>query len=148
MTDTAIVALLVGLVAALLAAEQWKVARAKLRLDLFEKRYALYEILWAHLSARVGDHADIKEKSRALQNSIPQFYFLFGDSIGDFAREALSKGIYQDTATRVSKGFGTAEAVSKANNDLTEHYSWFMTEVDKMRQRFAPYLGFEEWQKI
>jgi len=146
MSDTAITALCVGLLAAMIAGEQWKVARAKLRLDLFEKRYELFEILWSYLSAHVQDHGQIPEKSATLQNHIPQFYFLYGSAIGDFANEALTQGIKMDTAKRViEKNVGYSDALRQYQQQTSDLYMWFATNATDLRKRFGPFLSFESW---
>ncbi|RYH34164.1 MAG: hypothetical protein EON54_20040 [Alcaligenaceae bacterium] len=146
MTDTAIVALLVGLATFVIAAEQWRVARAKLRLDLFEKRYALYELLWSYMSGHVQDWEKLNDKFVELQNHLPQFYFLFGDDIGAYASSALSKGIEMQTAKNVIKrGMGTPDSIQGYQFQTSKLYEWFYAEGNGLRLKFKPYLGFEEW---
>lgn len=121
----AFVALTIGGIAAYIAYQQWKVARAKLDLDLFEQRYALFEVLWAFVHAR-SDEAD--DAFRALSKAVPKFYFLFGPEIGNHVEALLAAGSPQDPARPMStRPRPTA------------------SEALDLRQRFAPYLDFKEW---
>jgi hypothetical protein len=122
----AFVALTIGSIAAYIAYQQWKVARARLDLDLFEQRYALFELLWAFVSA----DADAAEDAvRALKRAVPKFYFLFGPEIGIYVEEVLAKGIpQQDPAKPLSKR--PAPTLNEAND---------------VRKRFGRYLDFKEW---
>src|SRR5262245_31515290 len=91
---TALVSLAIGAVAGLIAREQWLVARAKLNLDLFEQRYALYELLCNCLQMIIS-----KPNTEALGDlfkSTDKFYFLFGAEIGDFIVDVREKLIERD----------------------------------------------------
>ena len=73
----AIIAAFVGLFLAGISLQQYNVARAKLNLDLFQERYALFSLLWSFLSCRVGDLDKVQAASTDLQNALPKFYFLW-----------------------------------------------------------------------
>ena len=125
----AFVALTIGSIAAYIAYQQWKVARAKLDLDLFEQRYALFELLWAFVSADTDDAEDAEQAARALRRAVPKFYFLFGPEIGIYVEEVLAKGIrHRDPAKPLSKR--PVPTVNEAND---------------IRERFGRYLDFKEW---
>ena len=47
---TTFAALVIGCIAGYIAFHQWRVAKAKLNLDLFEKRYVIFEATWTELS--------------------------------------------------------------------------------------------------
>jgi hypothetical protein len=105
-----------------IAHEQKEIARAKLRLDLFTERYALYETLWSFLSARVGNLDHVAEVTARLQNSAPKFYFFFGDEIGKYATEALGRGLAQDISYRVSSHPVWTEARDQSASRLNDSY--------------------------
>jgi hypothetical protein len=142
----AVITAVVGLFVAGITLRQYNVARAKLNLDLFNERYALFELLWGFLSARVGDIDKAGAITTKLQNSVPKFYFLFGAKVGDFVNSALSRAIVQDTEYSVSHHPYNNEAAAKAATSLSESYKWFLNEANKVRDRFAPYLDFESWR--
>lgn len=123
----AFVALTIGSIAAYIAYQQWKVARAKLDLDLFEQRYALFELLWAFVSVHTDDPEDVEQAARALKHAVPKFYFLFGPEIGGYVEEVLAEGS-QDPAKPLSKR--PLRAADEAND---------------VRERFGRYLDFKEW---
>jgi len=124
----AFVALTIGSIAAYIAYQQWKVARTKLDLDLFEQRYALFELLWAFISVHTDDPEEIEQATRALKTAVPKFYFLFGPEIGSYVEEVLAKGIPQDPAKPLSR-----YPLPTAN------------EANEVRERFGRYLDFKEW---
>jgi len=124
----AFVALTIGSIAAYIAYQQWKVARAKLDLDLFEQRYALFELLWAFVSVRTDDSENVQQAVNALKHAVPKFYFLFGPEIGSYVEEVLAKGVSQDPAKPLSR-----HPLPTAN------------EANDVRERFRRYLDFKEW---
>jgi hypothetical protein len=145
MSDTAIATVGIGLFAGFIALRQWLTARAKFKLDMFEHRYALYELLWSYMSQQVQDGEQIRDKHVELQNSMPKFYFLFGPEVGDFASEALKHGIDFHTAKQIGKNPKDGEALAKANADITAGYQWFGIEANRLRERFGKYMQFDRW---
>jgi len=145
MTDTAIVALVVGIGAGVVTWQQWRVAKAKLKLDLFEHRYALFDLLWEFMSRRVGDLNTVGEVHKNLQNSIPKFYFFFGEEIGEYVDTAVKRGIEQSIAHTVAQNPANAAIGNESATNLSQHYAWFSKEAIGLRVKFAKYLNFEEW---
>ncbi|KFG96059.1 hypothetical protein GQ56_0116925 [Burkholderia paludis] len=143
----AVVALLVGIVAGLIAWRQYRVARAKLNLDLFEKRYELFMIVWAFASSVIQGGADtLTAKERIeMTNLLPKIEFLFGKDIADYVRKlsAQHASLWAIlTATRANHGIMPAQHV----DTHTELMEWFANEaLEGVKQRFGVYLNFEEW---
>jgi hypothetical protein len=86
---TALVTLALGMVGLLIAYNQLKVARTKLELDRYDKRYALFQKTWDILSATVMKGT--REKNYGLatpfNNFLPEASFLFGQDIADYLSE-------------------------------------------------------------
>jgi len=147
MSDAAWVAGVVGSATVLVAWRQWAVARGKFKLDLFEHRFALFELLWSYMSHQVHDHPDTDAKHTELQNSLPKFHFLFDQAIGDFANEALIHGNAHAIAKHIGRNPATVEADIKSREDMSREYQWLATEATGLRKRFSPYLQFEKWSR-
>lgn len=83
----AIVALLVGGIAAAIAYRQYRIARTKLKLDLFDKRYAIFEEVWGILSDVVQNGTQTKPNrgmGTPFNNLVPKAAFLFGADIEEY----------------------------------------------------------------
>ena len=86
----AFVALVIGLIAAGIAYRQSQIAHAKLKLDLFERRYELYALLRDYLSRGMEvpdshngpDVRRFNELRARFSDAVSQAYFLFGREIG------------------------------------------------------------------
>ncbi|MBL0727560.1 hypothetical protein [Piscinibacter sp. HJYY11] len=130
----ALVALVIGTIAAWVAWQQLKVGRAKLNLDLFEQRYALFELLWAYVSARSRSADEARLAGIGLENALPKFYFLFGPQIGDYVSSVLAQG-------RPEEG-----PVGTARSQRPEAPQWFHEQAQGLHDRFAAYFDFQHWR--
>jgi hypothetical protein len=140
----AFVALMIGLVAGGIAWRQFKVARAKLNLDLFEHRYEVYNIVWAYLSVRGkgGDEMDID-----YNNAVPKAYFLFGQEIGDFMVECMQHTIIVSLAVqRLAEMPGDGADRERLARETAELLDFWSRETHGLRERFGPYMNFGEWR--
>ncbi|MCA8205537.1 hypothetical protein LGM71_31400 [Burkholderia sp. AU33545] len=144
---TAMVALVVGIVGGLIAWRQYRVARAKLNLDLFEKRYELFMVVWTFASAVVQGGVDRLHapERREMTNLIPKIEFLFGSELAEYVRYLNAQ----------HASLWAIQQATKANNNLIppQHMDahinlmkWFADEaLEGVKQRFGAYLNFEEW---
>jgi len=140
-----VVVLVIGLIAAGIAYRQYEVARAKLKLDLFEKRYAIFMETWTFLSAIVREGPG-KTALPTFGNIIPQARFLFGSEIEAYMREASDKQTefwFIDSRMRANNNVMRPEDIDRD----TELMKWFSEQAAGGVQRvFAPYLDFEKWR--
>ena len=141
---TAFVALIIGLVAAYIAWHQYQVAKSKLKLDLFEKRYAIFEHSWRFMSEAVQIGATTGPLSQ-FDNLIPQAEFLFGNDVAEYLREASRKRTELWMILQKSKSsYGMSEDDIERDKVLT---NWFFEEASKgVKQVFGPYLDFKTWR--
>jgi hypothetical protein len=140
----AFVALVIGMIAAAIASRQFLVAKAKLNLDLFEKRYAVYELLWKHLTHLTG--AELRSVEAEYSNAVPTAYFLFGPEIGKYMEDIRLKGFELVQAKRIANtpgGDSTKQTEADAKIDELEVY--LFREIEALRARFAKYMDFAEW---
>jgi len=140
----AFVALVIGSVAALIAWRQYRVARAKLNLDLFEQRYELYRLIWELLSAQ---GTPVSQLETNFGNSIPKAFFLFGSEVGDFMFECLNR-LHQLRVAR--RKLGQTEPGDPARGAIEREVvvllDFWEIELKRLRSRFAKYMDFKEWQ--
>lgn len=140
LTPTALIAFAV----AIISARQYFVARDKFNLDLYQRRYPIFDATWAFLSDPIKATNSIGQASK-FSNIIPEARFLFGDDIANYMSHAL------DQATRLKM----LELRTRANNNvlpaefIDEHYDlqiWFHNQaVNDVKDIFYPYLNFSAW---
>ena len=143
---------IIGLVAALIAwqqtqisNEQKRIAQAKLKLDLFVMRLAVYEEL-----ARLVDGAknlnDIEEAKSAIRQLLKTSHeatFLFGDDINDMINKValavaeLGKGIGATVDNNGAVPVQVLPSIRTANEHLKS--------ID-IETAFRPYLDLSQWK--
>jgi hypothetical protein len=143
---TALVTLTVGIVGWRIGRHQAGVAQAKLKLDLFEKRYPIYQKAWEIMSAVAREGTRTKNWGLAtpFNNFLPQAHFLFGKDIGEYLSDAASKWtvLYGIEGEREDR----AERARHAERER-QLKSWFFHEASTgLKERFSPYLDFEKWR--
>ena len=85
---------IVAFAVAAIAIEQWRVAKAKLKLDLFDKRYAIFLDTWKIMSEVItkGPRSQNYGLGNPFSNFIPQARFLFGKDIESYLQLAVKTG--------------------------------------------------------
>jgi hypothetical protein len=145
-----LVALAIGIVGAVIAWRQYQTARAKLKLDLFDRRYEIFMATWSHLSSVVQNGPELKnETSQAFEilkkfrNNIPQAGFLFGKEIERYLDEIHEK---QMEAWELRLKYDLGDLSQQEIVRKTELTNWFINEARDAKRRFRPYLDLRSWQ--
>lgn len=132
----------VALIVAWVAFQQWRVARAKLKLDLFDKRYAIFFETWEKVShvVRFGTRDVNYGLGTPFNNFIPQAKFLFGDDIEAYLILMIEKW----TEPNAIESEPTQSNYAQKKFDLN---GWFFEQADKgVKAKFGLYLSFERWR--
>ena len=134
--------LVVGIAVAFIALRQWLLARYKLRLDLFEKRYKVYEASAQFLSI-ILSHANFNDDDlRAFNIGTRDVVFLFPKHLKDYLHKircrALDMRLFQEQFTPLPVGEERSKLVQKHHDEL----AWLSDQLTKLPEIFAPFLGF------
>ncbi|MDH6642195.1 hypothetical protein P3T32_002037 [Ralstonia sp. GP73] len=144
---SAIVALTVAIAGGYITWQQYRVARAKLNLDLFERRYAVFEIVWGYLSRTLqgGPDGPFTGKSAELTNIIPQTEFLFGAEMAGYLRSIHTMALELWTIDQRTKARGDVmdQADIKRHLDVA---NWLNVQASTgAKAEFGKYLDFSRW---
>jgi hypothetical protein len=134
--------LIVGLSVAFIAWHQWRVARSKLRLDLFDRRYKVFEATRKFLGSILRD-------ARFEDSQLFEFYagtsdteFLFGSEVVDYLTEirkrALDMRLHQKLCEPLPVGKERSCHVQAEHDQLV----WLGNQLTAMSKTFRPYLSF------
>ena len=141
----AFVTLIIGCIAARITYNQFRVAQAKLKLDLFEKRFIIFQKVWQILSEVVstGTKGRNYGLSTPFNNFMPEAQFLFGPEISDYLSVATKNWIelsgYESEQDDLSSRAKNAARAAQLRG-------WFHDEASDVRNKFAPYLDFQNWK--
>ena len=137
-----IATLIVGLAVAFIAWQQWQLARNKLRLDLFDRRYKVYDATRKFLSVILG-------KADFLDSQLFEFYagtsdaeFLFESDVVDYLAELRKRAIDMRTHQHVFDPLPVGEERSRHVQAAHDQLLWLSEQITAQKSVFAPYLSF------
>ncbi|WP_446326014.1 hypothetical protein [Burkholderia pseudomallei] len=143
----AVVTIAVAIGTGAIAWRQYHVAKAKLNLDLFEKRYELFTLMWGYLSEMTRGPTQRRAQLRVdFTNSIPKLEFLCGASMTAYARFIIQQAGEFESIEFRTKENGRVVPPEDVNR-RHELMKWFWEESSEgLRRRFGEFLDFEKWR--
>jgi hypothetical protein len=111
---------------------QWKATNDKLKIDLFEKRFAIYAATMKVLGNAVQSGNCSNEEIVEFVRSVKGIEFLFDKEIGLYEKEIRKKL----NELRSSEHLGPQTEARQVKDYLEEQHN------DGAREKFAPYLSF------
>jgi len=155
----AFVALVIGLIAAVIAWRQAQIASAKLKLDLFDKRLKVFDAVWALLAASHVKSEDDPSVA-AFYEQLPKAAFLFDANVRDYVETVRTKlqqlrhaaasiRAHQDSRpvhanAAETQAFG--RELVRLMGAMQDLQAWFLNQADPCRDVFATHLNFGNWR--
>jgi hypothetical protein len=138
----AFVTFVIGCIAARITYNQFRVAQAKLKLDLFDKRFKIFHETWKIVSLTVanGTREERYGLGTPFNNFLPEAKFLFGKEVYVYLDEVSTKW------ARLH-GIEGMERPSEYAQERFDLLTYFHDQADKrVKEVFGPYLNFDEWK--
>ena len=133
----------IGIIAVRIAYQQYATASARLRLDLFERRIAVYEALML-LLGRILQAAAITELDlSAFLESRRQSRFLFGTDISLYLEEVYNKAVRVSYVFKRLKDASDSNQLTSLANQEDELVQWFRKQLDVAPDKFSAYLTMQ-----
>jgi len=122
--------------------QQWRLAQHRFRLDLFDRRYRVYEATGKFVSS-IFSKADFDDAQ------LVEFYrgtgdaeFLFDSDVINYLNEVKSRSLDMRMHHReFGRLVGSPEHAEHVKASLSQ-ISWFGDQITEMKIKFIPYLGF------
>jgi hypothetical protein len=139
-----VAAILVSCFLAYVAWHQWQLAQHKLRLELFDRRYRVFQALRKFLSA-------ILSHARFSDAELFEYYagtsdaeFLFGADVVDYLSQVKGRALGMQLHQKLYAPLPVGEERSK--HVAAEHVEllWLNDQLVEMTRVFRPYLSFSE----
>jgi hypothetical protein len=127
---TALATLVIGIVAASIALRQYRVAHAKFKLDLFEKRYAVYQAT-VHMLSSFATGSPYGQVTSGMPAK-----FRAETSAATFLFDA-------DIAAFIDR---VANEADVAADGINGDHVWASNELKTIADRFRPYMEMKEWR--
>jgi hypothetical protein len=133
---------LIALIVAIISYHQWRVSKAKLKLDLFDRRYEIFMKTWKILSGVVsnGTRTENLGLGTPFNNFLPEAKFLFGKDVSNYLDEVSNKWAKLH-------GIEGMDRASEYAAEKTVLLTYFHDQAEKgVKEVFGPYLNFDEWK--
>ncbi len=138
-----IATLFLSVAVVVIAALQWRVVDNKLRLDLFDRRYKVYDAA-RNFVASIMREASVTESQLADFNiGTSDAKFLFEPDVAEYLAEIRKRALHLRTTRELLKRPPASDdelaRLAQAENDAV---SWLGDQITEMTKIFTPYLGF------
>jgi hypothetical protein len=121
---------------------QWRVAENKLRLDLFDRRYKVYEATRKFLAVIIREGAFTGPQLSEFNIGTSDAEFLFRADVVDYLGQIRKRAVHLWTAQRLYEPLPVGDERSRHAQAAHDDLSWLSDQITAMTKAFTPYLGF------
>ena len=140
-----LVTLLIAVFAVYVAYRQYTLGREKFKLDLLEKRFAVFAAT-RRLLTHVLHEANVSlEQVFDYRAGVAEATFLFDSDITDYLKSIDETALRLRTVMETMKPLPVGEVRTKAAGEVAEAVQWLTGQLPELKVRFAPYLKFRTW---
>lgn len=136
---------LTSTIASYIACQQYLTSKAKLQLDLFEKRYKVYDATRTFLGIILTHHKYTEEDFQIFSLATCDCEILFGDETSAYLKEIKNKAINMTMAKEemLASTLGTAQRTLFSKEEQNNRY-WLDKQIieGKMNIIFKPHIEF------
>jgi len=136
------IAALIAWIAAAIACGQWRLAENRFKLDLFEKRYKLFEAIRKFLAV-------ILQEGEFKNSDLFEFYagtsdalFLFNDDIVSYIDSIRDHAIKMRHFKKSYEDLPAGDERTRNVELEGKEFRWLIEELRNLQKKFHPYLGF------
>jgi hypothetical protein len=136
----------IALFIAVVAWFQWTTARDKLRLDLFDRRYAVYEVARKFVQQILANGNVTHEQMNEFTWGTRTAKFVFDEDVEDYLLELWNRALHlQAFNLQMNNNRVTGEEQRRATVDKWELMNnWFLEQDKVFDDKFKPYLRLKE----
>jgi hypothetical protein len=142
---------LIALIASYIAIQQWRTNKEKLRLDLYDKRFAVYENTLALYRMLMSETLLTEKEKIDIQSNFIKSYresqFLFSDSDGitKLLGDISSKTPVINNILSIHKAYiGNPDMQVQAHMNHLEALTFLNNSMPELEKRLAKYLNFHK----
>jgi hypothetical protein len=141
---TAITTAAVAVLVAIITWREWVTNRSRLRHELFERRYAVYEQIGAFLAKVLQEGRVPKGEPEQFLRSTKTAYFVFGSdaAVKLFIEEIFSKAAHLHALDATLDSL-RGEERSRCIESQMAIKEWFRKELGSLEDRFEKYLSLQ-----
>ena len=139
---------LIGGGVAALGFQQYRIAARKLKLDLYQRRFEIFDAMRRYLvSFMDSESGDAKQISLAAYKKVAEARFLLDDTACDYLDRLMEKileykGVREMLQDGLLKGARAEEAI-KITNEQAARMSWFVEQYEPLVREFERFLKLD-----
>jgi hypothetical protein len=137
---------IVGYITAYIAVQQYKLAKQKVKLELYERRYQIYEICNDFLLSVIQMHGAGQDRTLKFNLDTKRIPFLFNEDVCNYIQQIRNhakelNGLIVDLEMNYKNPpYNNNERVDKLHRQQAI-MSWFVDELNTLEKHFQPYLN-------
>ena len=131
---------------AYIAYQQFQLARAKFKLDLFEKRIAVFNATRRLVGAMVSDGPGELEKVYEFRVAVADAPFLFDVDVTGYLDEIDNRAVDLGALVKRMKQPPAGVDMNSLIDKEAAAQTWFKNQLLEMKAKFMPYLGLHTWR--
>ena len=125
---------------------QFRTDRAKLKLDLFEKRFQVFAATRRLLTQVLHDpNIDLKVLFE-YRSATGEASFLFAEDIASYLKQIDGRTLHLDTLHQTMEGLPRGQKRSELTREIESETLWLTDQLPELATRFGPYLSFARWR--
>ena len=142
----ALFTIFIGLFVAWVAFQQYRLGRAKFKLDLFDKRYAIYKATQRFLSHILKEARMDLKKLWEFRGDTQNAVFLFDNDIPKYLDEIDKKALKLWETKEEYKEMPKGDERSKLCRDESQLCHELIKKLPELKVVFGKYLKFRKWK--
>lgn len=136
------VTLFVGLAAAFIGFQQWRLAQRKLKYDLFDRRYKVYDATRKFLVSVLREAEAKDEFVREFIIGTSDAEFLYPKDLVEYLDSLREHAFLMRKHQRARDNLPVSDVRNKYIDLEHDELNWLESELTTLRQKFHPFLGF------
>jgi len=138
---TALLTPTVAVLGALIGYRQWRLAQNKLKLDLFDRRFKVYEAARDLLASIMTSGKEKDDEVFKFMVATREAKWLFDTEVANYLdKQIYHKAIDLQTLAGELDGVGVGEIRTKNVRAQSDLKKWFKAQYDVLDQKFSRYL--------
>ena len=137
---TAVVVPIIALIAAWIAFRQWQIARNKLKLDLYDKRMVVYEVVRKTLGIATGHGKLTQDDEIAYLSGVRTAQWLFGPEVSKYLQETLWHKIVDLGLHNTMSSGPAGDERARHIHARAETFRWLADQYKEFDKLCSPYL--------
>ncbi|MDE2598511.1 MAG: hypothetical protein KGL40_02695 [Rhodocyclaceae bacterium] len=134
----------VAILGSLIAYRQWRLAQNKLKLDLFDRRFAVYDAARTLLASIMTSGKAKDEEVYKFMAATREAKWLLNSSIDEyFEKQLYHKAVNLQTLAAELEGLPVGEERTINVHSQAALKKWFMAQYEVLDEKFSPFLQLQ-----